>query len=121
MQSDAPDKANIIALPPLIYAAAFVVGWLIHLAFPVPVLPDKPARVIGVLFVLVSFSHRHNRLTCATAGTDHLRYDETDDRHCHGWTISLQPKSAVCFIDVALSRRGVAHQRCLDDGGTLQT
>ena len=56
MQNHAPDNANVIALPPLIYAAAFVVGGLIHLAFPVPVLPDKPARVIGVLFVLVSFS-----------------------------------------------------------------
>lgn len=55
MQNDAPDNANVIALPPLIYATAFVVGWLIHLAFPVPVLPDKLARVIGVLFVLASF------------------------------------------------------------------
>jgi hypothetical protein len=28
MQHDIPDKANVIALPPLIHAAAFVVGWL---------------------------------------------------------------------------------------------
>lgn len=55
MQNDAPDKANVIALPPLIYAAAFVVGWLIHLASPVPVLPGNLAQGIGVLFVLASF------------------------------------------------------------------
>jgi protein-S-isoprenylcysteine O-methyltransferase Ste14 len=55
MQNDAPDKANVIALPPLIYATAFVVGWLIYLAFPVPVLPDKLARVIGGLLGLASF------------------------------------------------------------------
>jgi protein-S-isoprenylcysteine O-methyltransferase Ste14 len=56
VQNNAPDNANVIALPPLVYAAAFVVGWLIHLAFPVIVLPDQPARVIGVLLVLASFS-----------------------------------------------------------------
>jgi protein-S-isoprenylcysteine O-methyltransferase Ste14 len=55
MQNDAPDKANVIALPPLIYAAACVVGWLIQLAFPVPVLPGNLARGLGVLLVLASF------------------------------------------------------------------
>lgn len=55
MQHDAPDNANVIALPPLIYTAAFVVGWLIHLAFPLPIMPGRLARVIGVLFMLASF------------------------------------------------------------------
>jgi protein-S-isoprenylcysteine O-methyltransferase Ste14 len=55
MQNDAPDQANVIALPPLIYAAAFGVGWLIHLAFPVPVLSGELARKTGVLLVLASF------------------------------------------------------------------
>jgi protein-S-isoprenylcysteine O-methyltransferase Ste14 len=54
MQNDIPDKANVIALPPLIYAAAFVLGLLIQLVFPVHLLPDKLAQVIGVLFILSS-------------------------------------------------------------------
>lgn len=55
MQNGAPDKANVIALPPLIYAAAFGVGLLLHLAFPVHFLPEKLADGIGVVLVIVSF------------------------------------------------------------------
>jgi protein-S-isoprenylcysteine O-methyltransferase Ste14 len=54
MQNGAPDKANVIAPPPLIYGAAFIVGWLIHRAFPVPGLPETLADWIGVVLVLTS-------------------------------------------------------------------
>jgi protein-S-isoprenylcysteine O-methyltransferase Ste14 len=54
MQNGAPDKANVIAPPPLIYGAAFIVGLLIHRALPVPVLPETLADWIGVVFVLAS-------------------------------------------------------------------
>lgn len=55
MHNGAPDKANVIALPPLIYGAAFVVGLLIHLAFLVPILPEQLADWIGAVLALVSF------------------------------------------------------------------
>jgi hypothetical protein len=64
MQNDIPDKANVIALPPLIYAAAFVLGLLIQLVFPVHLLPDKLAQVIGVLFI-PDFSARRCKLALA--------------------------------------------------------
>jgi protein-S-isoprenylcysteine O-methyltransferase Ste14 len=54
MQHNEPDNANVIAPPPLIYGVAFIVGWLIHRAFPVPVLPETLARWIGVVFVIAS-------------------------------------------------------------------
>ena len=55
MQNGAPDKANVIAPPPLIYGTAFIIGLLVHRAFPVPVLPEKLADWIGVVLILVSF------------------------------------------------------------------
>jgi protein-S-isoprenylcysteine O-methyltransferase Ste14 len=54
MQHNEPDHANVIAPPPLIYGVAFIVGWLIHRAFPDPVLPETLARWIGVVFGLAS-------------------------------------------------------------------
>ena len=54
MQNGAPDKANVIAPPPLIYGAAFIVGLLIQRAHPVPGLPETLANWIGVLLVLAS-------------------------------------------------------------------
>lgn len=54
MHSTPPDTAQVIVLPPLLYGAAFVVGLLLHLAFPVHVLPTTLARGIGVVCVLVS-------------------------------------------------------------------
>ena len=54
MQNDAPDKANVIAPPPLIYGAAFILGLLIHRAFPAPGLPKTLADWIGLVLVLTS-------------------------------------------------------------------
>jgi protein-S-isoprenylcysteine O-methyltransferase Ste14 len=49
------DTAHVLILPPLLYGAAFVIGLLLHWAFPVYVLPSTLARGIGVVCVLVSF------------------------------------------------------------------
>lgn len=48
------DTAHVLILPPLLYGAAFVIGLLLHLVFPVPILPKTLARWIGVVCVLVS-------------------------------------------------------------------
>ena len=54
MHNAPPDTAQVIALPPFIYGSAFVIGLLLHLAFPVHILPHTLARWIGVVCVLVS-------------------------------------------------------------------
>ena len=54
MHNAPPDTAQVIVLPPLVYGAAFVIGLLLHLVFPVRVLPNTLARWIGVVCVLVS-------------------------------------------------------------------
>ena len=54
MQNGAPDKANVIAPPPLIYGTAFIIGLLIHWAFPIPALPEQLADWIGVVLALAS-------------------------------------------------------------------
>jgi protein-S-isoprenylcysteine O-methyltransferase Ste14 len=55
MHNGASDTAQIIVLPPLVYGAAFIMGLLLHLVFPVHSLPTILARGIGVVCVLVSF------------------------------------------------------------------
>ena len=50
----APDTAHVLILPPLLYGAAFVIGLLLHLVFPLHILPTTLARGIGVVCVLVS-------------------------------------------------------------------
>ncbi len=54
MQNGVLDKANVIALPPLIYATAFVLGLLLHLAFPIHFLPSTLVRWLGPLFILIA-------------------------------------------------------------------
>lgn len=54
MHNGTPDTAQVLVLPPLLYGAAFVVGLLLHLAFPVHILPNQLARGIGVVCVMVS-------------------------------------------------------------------
>src|SRR5215831_4500078 len=55
MRNASPDTAQVIVLPPLLYGAAFVMGLLLHLVFPLHILPMTLARGIGVVCVLVSF------------------------------------------------------------------
>src|SRR5215475_10561515 len=54
MRNASSDTAQVIVLPPLVYGAAFVMGLLLHLVFPLHVLPPTLARGIGVVCVLVS-------------------------------------------------------------------
>jgi protein-S-isoprenylcysteine O-methyltransferase Ste14 len=54
MRNAPPDTAQVIVLPPLGYGAAFIMGLLLHLVFPLHVLPTTLARGIGVVCVLVS-------------------------------------------------------------------
>ena len=43
----APDTAGVAAPPPLIFAAAFVGGWLLGHVFPWPILPDAVASRVA--------------------------------------------------------------------------
>jgi protein-S-isoprenylcysteine O-methyltransferase Ste14 len=54
MQNGVPDNANVIALPPFIYATAFILGLLLHLAFPIHFLPSALVRWLGSSFMLIS-------------------------------------------------------------------
>jgi protein-S-isoprenylcysteine O-methyltransferase Ste14 len=55
MRNASPDTAQVLVLPPLAYGAVFIMGLLLHLAFPAYILPKTLARGIGVVCVLVSF------------------------------------------------------------------
>jgi protein-S-isoprenylcysteine O-methyltransferase Ste14 len=54
MHNAPPDTAQVLVLPPLVYGAAFIIGLLLHLVFPLYILPTTLARGIGVVCVLVS-------------------------------------------------------------------
>jgi protein-S-isoprenylcysteine O-methyltransferase Ste14 len=54
MHNAPPDTAQVLVLPPLVYGAAFVMGLLLHLVFPLHVLPTTFARGIGVVCILAS-------------------------------------------------------------------
>ena len=54
VRSGERDNAGVIALPPLIYGAAFALGLSIHLLFPIQLLPRNPALWLGTLLIPVS-------------------------------------------------------------------
>jgi protein-S-isoprenylcysteine O-methyltransferase Ste14 len=54
MRNASSDTAQVLVLPPLVYGAAFIIGLLLHLVFPLYILPTTLARGIGVVCVLVS-------------------------------------------------------------------
>ncbi len=54
IHEDAPDKADVIALPPLIYGVALVIGLILHFLLPIRFLPQMPALWLGILLILVS-------------------------------------------------------------------
>jgi protein-S-isoprenylcysteine O-methyltransferase Ste14 len=54
MRNASPDTAQVIVLPPLVYGAAFIMGLLLHMVFPLHLLPTTLARGIGVVCMLVS-------------------------------------------------------------------
>lgn len=55
MAEQPPDHANVIAPPPLIYAAGLLFGFLLQWAYPMNFLPRKGSRAIGLLLVGVNF------------------------------------------------------------------
>lgn len=54
MQNGSSDKADVVALPPLIYGTALGLGLLIHFIFPIQFLPGKIATWLGILLILIS-------------------------------------------------------------------
>ncbi len=54
MQADAPDNADVIALPPLIYGAALAIGLVLHVIYPIAFLPQGLAVWVGVALIVVS-------------------------------------------------------------------
>lgn len=48
-----PDRANVIAFPPLLFGGTLVVGVLLRFLFPTPLLPAQTALLIGAAFVLI--------------------------------------------------------------------
>ena len=48
MNDDERDNAGVVAPPPLIYLGSLVLGLLLNRTFPVPFLPRKIARILGL-------------------------------------------------------------------------
>ena len=49
---ETPDRAGVIAFPPLLFGSTLVVGLVLKFMFPTPVLPTTLALVVGVVIVL---------------------------------------------------------------------
>ncbi len=47
MEDKPEETAGIIAPPPLIYGGTFLIGYLLHLAYPTRVLPTQLTRIVG--------------------------------------------------------------------------
>jgi len=54
MQNDTHDKADIIAIPPLIYAAGLLLGLFIHFIYRIKFLPQTISMWVGILLISVS-------------------------------------------------------------------
>ena len=54
MHGNSPDNANVIALPPLIYGAAFAIGLILHVIYPMAFLPQQATVWVGVALCVVS-------------------------------------------------------------------
>ena len=52
MPQSTKDAPNVVAIPPLIYAAFLAVGLVLDYLFPIPVLPDPIQYWIGPGFPL---------------------------------------------------------------------
>ena len=55
MDEAAPDHANVVAPPLLIYAGALAAGLLLQRLAPLPFLPRPVARVVGLCLTVLSF------------------------------------------------------------------
>ncbi len=54
MPTGGPDRAHVIALPPLIVVATLALGLLIHFVWPMRFLPRTDALWLGALLIVVS-------------------------------------------------------------------
>lgn len=54
MHNDTPDKAEVIALPPVIYGAALGFGLMIDFVLPIQFVPERPAVWLGILLIVAS-------------------------------------------------------------------
>jgi protein-S-isoprenylcysteine O-methyltransferase Ste14 len=68
--SERPDTAGVIAPPPVIFAVALLLGWLIGWAVPLPFLPPALAAWLGTILVVIA-------LALAGAGTWTMRRART--------------------------------------------
>jgi len=51
MSETSQDHATVVAPPPLIYAAALLLGLVLHRVRPLPFLPHRIARIIGAALI----------------------------------------------------------------------
>ena len=54
MQENGSDNADVIALPPVLYAAALATGLVLHFVFPIQLLPQMLSLSLGIALILVS-------------------------------------------------------------------
>jgi protein-S-isoprenylcysteine O-methyltransferase Ste14 len=74
--NELPDRANVVAFPPLLFGSTFLVGLLLRFIFPTPLLPRFTAisiglllTIIGVLVLLLAFRQMiQNKTTIHPAG-----------------------------------------------------
>ncbi len=55
MDETAPDHANVVAPPPLIYAGALSAGLLLQRLAPLPFLPRSVSRIAGIVLIVLNF------------------------------------------------------------------
>ena len=64
---------RVLAFPPYLYLAAFLLGWLLHQLAPLPLMPANLARGVGTLLAVASASLLvWARITLHRAGTTSL-------------------------------------------------
>lgn len=54
MADQQQDTAGVIALPPVIYAAGLVVGFVLHKLYPIRLLPARQTGLLGTLLACVA-------------------------------------------------------------------
>lgn len=53
---ETPDRANVVAFPPLLFGSTLALGILLSYAFPTPLLPGSIARPVGGLLAFIGVS-----------------------------------------------------------------
>ena len=79
MPAGVPDKAQVIALPPLIVAAALALGLLFHFVWPVRFLPLTEALWFGGVRPRALDLHRAGSRVAIGQGEDGAGCSQTDN------------------------------------------